>query len=256
MTIRISKFKLAVSVLAIAILGAGTAAMATHTFTDVPDGAFYHDPVEWLADNGLTTGSPSGSDTFKPLDGVTRGEYATFNFRYDQNIVQPALESLEDDRSIVAFENEGDAVNDWDGSTQTIDAELTAPSAGYAIVTYSASLARDCNETGTGNVRITTQMMDDDGVIGSAWDHINIDGAPTCGVFPNSETWNDKSISMTRVVAVAAGETTFEVDISHSGSATRLLYIYEHSLSAIFVPIGQPSNDLIITLGSDDDPQG
>ena len=97
MTITISKFKLALGVVAVALLGAGTAAMASHTFTDVPDGAFYTEPVEWLADNGLTTGSPSGSDTFKPLDNVTRGEYATFNYRYDQNIVQPALDDIRDD---------------------------------------------------------------------------------------------------------------------------------------------------------------
>lgn len=116
-TITISKFKLAVGVIAVALLGVSTAAMATHTFSDVPDGEFYTEPVEWLADNGLTTGSPSGSDTFKPFDNVTRGEYATFNFRYDQNIVQPALEELEDD------------IEDLEGATTPTRSRTTPPTA-------------------------------------------------------------------------------------------------------------------------------
>ena len=101
MTITITKFRLAIGVVAVALLGATTAlAVDDNPFTDVPDSesadaAFYSGPVEWLWDNSLTTGSPSGSTTFKPLDNVTRGEYATFNFRYDENVVQPALTTLQ-----------------------------------------------------------------------------------------------------------------------------------------------------------------
>ena len=99
MTITITKTKLAIGILAMALIGT-TAALAVddNPFTDVPDSEgtearFYSEPVEWLWDNGLTTGT--SATTFSPDDNVTRGQYAAFNFRYDQNIVQPALADLE-----------------------------------------------------------------------------------------------------------------------------------------------------------------
>ncbi|RMH78365.1 MAG: S-layer homology domain-containing protein, partial [Actinomyces sp.] len=70
----------AVTVLAL-LLGAVAPALAG-TFSDVPAGAFYEQPVETLVAKGITTGSPAGSDTFKPLDPVTRGETVTFLYRY------------------------------------------------------------------------------------------------------------------------------------------------------------------------------
>jgi len=51
-------------------------------FDDVPDGQFYTEAVDWLVDQDITTGSPAGSSTFKPNDEVTRGEFATFLWRF------------------------------------------------------------------------------------------------------------------------------------------------------------------------------
>jgi len=61
-----------------------------HVFVDVAYSAFYAASAEWAKTNNITTGSHAGSNTFKPLDGVTRGESVTFLKRYD-DIVQPAL---------------------------------------------------------------------------------------------------------------------------------------------------------------------
>ncbi len=99
MTITLTKTKLAISVLTVVLVATTAVFAAAHPFKDVPapgvSGApFYSSPVQWAWDNSLTTGSPGGSDTFKPLDPVTRGENITFNFRYDSNIVQPALSTL------------------------------------------------------------------------------------------------------------------------------------------------------------------
>lgn len=99
MTITLTKTKLAIAVLAVALI-APTTAVALHAtghtnfFDDVPDEAFYAEAADWAKTNGITTGSPAGSRTFKPLDGVTRGENVTFAKRYDDNIVQPALSTL------------------------------------------------------------------------------------------------------------------------------------------------------------------
>jgi hypothetical protein len=100
-TFTITRNKFALSVLVAVLIGTGIAGAQTdndNPFTDVPDvgasdEAFFSAPVEWLWDNELTTGT--SATTFSPNNGVTRGEYATFNFRYDDKIVQPALAALQ-----------------------------------------------------------------------------------------------------------------------------------------------------------------
>jgi len=54
-------------------------ATASVPFSDVPDGRYYSDAVQWLAETGITTGtSPT---TFSPDDTLTRGQIATFLWR-------------------------------------------------------------------------------------------------------------------------------------------------------------------------------
>jgi len=56
---------------------------STPPFTDVPSGLYYTQPVAWLVETGITTGtSPT---TFSPNATVTRGQMAVFLARYDQN---------------------------------------------------------------------------------------------------------------------------------------------------------------------------
>jgi len=144
MTIIISKTKLALGVLAMVLIGATVVAAGDNDnpFTDVPDvgsegEAFYSAPVEWLWDNGLTTGSPAGSETFKPLDTLTRGEYATFNYRYDQNIVQPELETIDDNFDVVtdAINDNADAISDIEDNVATVASDVAnAPRVYFARV--------------------------------------------------------------------------------------------------------------------------
>ena len=53
---------------------------ATGTFTDVPDAAYYAQPVEWAVEQGITTGTGDGT-TFSPDIYCTRGEIITFIWR-------------------------------------------------------------------------------------------------------------------------------------------------------------------------------
>jgi hypothetical protein len=50
-------------------------------FSDVPAGRFYSAAVDWLADQGITTGV--GGNRFAPDDVVTRGQMATFLWRLE-----------------------------------------------------------------------------------------------------------------------------------------------------------------------------
>ncbi len=59
-------------------------------FNDVPDGAWFDDPVSWMKENGITTGtSPT---TYSPGMSVTRGQLATFLYRLAG---KPSVESSE-----------------------------------------------------------------------------------------------------------------------------------------------------------------
>jgi hypothetical protein len=51
-------------------------AQASHNFGDVPDGVFYHAFVQFLVDNGITSGCAPGQ--FCGDDPVTRGQMAVF----------------------------------------------------------------------------------------------------------------------------------------------------------------------------------
>jgi len=91
MTFTLTKTKLAAVIVAIVALLPATA-YATHNFSDVPDGLWFTDSVEWAKTNGITTGvTPT---EFKPTNTVTRAESVTFAHRYDTNVVQPALAAI------------------------------------------------------------------------------------------------------------------------------------------------------------------
>ena len=55
------------------------AVTVAHPFIDVAAGEWYHDPVAWLHQEGITTGT--SPDTFSPEDFITRGQMATFLWR-------------------------------------------------------------------------------------------------------------------------------------------------------------------------------
>jgi len=48
-------------------------------FGDVEANRYYTAPVQWMLDNGITTGT--SAECFSPFDGVTRGQFAAFLYR-------------------------------------------------------------------------------------------------------------------------------------------------------------------------------
>jgi len=58
------------------------------TFTDVPEGKWYTEAVEWCAQNGLAAGK--GKGIFDPDGDVTRQELAAFMMRFVQYLEKPA----------------------------------------------------------------------------------------------------------------------------------------------------------------------
>lgn len=65
-------------------------ASAAHPFTDVEDGRWFSEPVDWAYENGITTGKTP--TTFNGEDETNRFEVITFVHRYDQELVSPTLD--------------------------------------------------------------------------------------------------------------------------------------------------------------------
>ena len=106
----------------VGLVGLGaTAGFASSSFTDVPAGTYYTDAVDWAFNNGVTTGT--SATTFSPEQAVTRAQNVTFAYRYDQNIVQPALDNID---------NQLDAVDNRIDGLDTLD-ELSCTASQVAI---------------------------------------------------------------------------------------------------------------------------
>lgn len=223
--LKITKSRLAAAVAAGVVLAPATA-WAAHVFDDVPDDAFYAEPVEWAFDNGITTGkSPT---LFAPLDPVTRGESVTFLQRYHENVAAPG-------QGRVAGARVDDSVNDWDGLAETLGTSITAPTDGYLLIDYSVTVTKDNDETAVGEM-ILGSVLDVDGeTVGVSNGGIDFD-----------ESWqsNFNTVRINTVVPVTAGEHAVSGVISRVGAvpAGALMFIYDQSLTALFVPFDGAGN--------------
>ena len=239
MTITITKTRLAIAIVAVAMLIPATA-VATHVFVDVADGKFYDPATKWAKDNDITTGSPAGSDTFKPDDPVTRGESVTFLKRYDDNIVQPAHTALESGiaTNTADIAGVGAAMPFAATAFQTGILALTDTPTAVVTVTVTAPVAGHVTVNSTAVVLHTA-----DG--GDVWCQIVESTAiPAFGIDLNAESAqqfeaegsaNNGSLSGTRTFEIAEGATvTYVLACQEAGGNGG--FIYGRNLTAIFTP--------------------
>jgi hypothetical protein len=177
MTITITKLRLALGVIVVALMVPATA-VATHVFDDVPDDKFYAGPVEWAADTGITTGtSPT---TFDPDRGVTRGESVTFLKRYHDYVVANQAAMFDSDTRGSTFVSI--AVSPMDFG---VSATVTIPDGHTGVLELEFSSETTCGNGGVGGfctvtilnngtaVGMADQIIDssDNGVeSGNAWE--------------------------------------------------------------------------------------
>ena len=57
-----SRTKLALGALVVALVVAPLAALASNSFADVPDSHTFHSHIEWMKDNGITSGCGDGTN--------------------------------------------------------------------------------------------------------------------------------------------------------------------------------------------------
>ncbi len=214
-----------------------TVALAANPFTDVPADQWFTDAVDWAYNNDITTGKTP--TTFNGDDNVTRYESVTFLQRYDTNIVQPALEDLQDAETVdgleanemarVSGERSDDIVDDWDGSDQTIETTITAPTNGFLLVEYTATVTTDLHESATGTNLL--QAVLGVGAVEAGSTYAGLD-------FDAHFRTNFQTLNISAVVPVVAGDYTVSgITSSTSGfPAGGLAFIYDQSVTALFVP--------------------
>jgi hypothetical protein len=214
--ITLTKTKFAIGLVAMALLVPATA-WATHTFSDVEDGRFYTEAVEWAFENNITTGT--SDTTFSPDDPVTRGQNVTFAKRYDDNIVQPALTEMSTTvaaDSAAAFAN-GNNTEIEIGSGVTVQSlSMTAPADGIVIA----------------NSAVRIDSADPTFVGCSLRDEAAHDGAAQQAIGLASDIGTSDNIANTQGFDVTAGEEiTIYLYCTQLGSGASA---YFASITAIF----------------------
>lgn len=73
-------------------IGGVTGAYASHRFTDVPTSSPFHADIEWLADQGISTGYNGSTTQFAPDRSITRQAMAAWLHRYAARTVMVTTE--------------------------------------------------------------------------------------------------------------------------------------------------------------------
>ncbi len=95
--------RVALIVVTTALIVAPLTAIASHSFTDVPDTNTFHSDIAWLADAGVTKGcNPPANTEFCPNDNVSRGQMSAFLRRLSENKVVDAATAVNADSATTA----------------------------------------------------------------------------------------------------------------------------------------------------------
>lgn len=130
-----------------ALIVAPLTAIASNSFTDVPDSNTFHADITWLADAGVTKGcNPPANTEFCPNDNVSRGQMSAFMRRFAQYI---------------------DAE---DGTPALADHATTAGSADSATTADNATNATNADNADTVDGRSVGCLADETEYAGECWE--------------------------------------------------------------------------------------
>ncbi len=197
------------------------AAYAIHSFTDVPDGAFFHNSVTWMKDNGITVGcNPPDNTKYCPNDDVTRGEMAVLMKRLSENKVVDAATAVDADKvdgfdATSLVRAAGSATDNPAGTNGIAESvSIEAPVDGMLFV----SAVAEATDSGSWFCNII----------------LNGDKVPEAGYTINvASNGNRVACPTSMTLAVPAGNHTVDLEIGSLDGD-----LAESSLSVIFIPFG------------------
>ena len=84
------------------------------TFTDMPENTAFQNAISWASVEGITTGSPAGSNTFMPNDNITREQIAAMLHRYIGGGVSAPADRL-------GGYTDQDRISTWTGAREAVN---------------------------------------------------------------------------------------------------------------------------------------
>jgi hypothetical protein len=194
-TVRVPKrwARIALIVGVTALIVAPLTAVASHSFTDVPDSHTFHEDIEWMKESGVTRGcNPPANTRYCPEDDVKRSQMAAFMKRFAQYLgaedgtpAQADHATTADSATSATTADDADTLDGIDslGFVQTADRDTSA----WIVVHADGSILRQSGgltvtKTGVGAYRVDHPDLDESqiGFIGSSF---NRPGAGTSPVF-------------------------------------------------------------------------
>ena len=203
--------------------------VASHQFSDVPTSNPYHADIDALVDNGITNGCGGGE--YCPTDYVTRAQMAAFMNRLGAlgggktPVVNADRVDSRDASDLTRFayapESSTLALPEIPASIVYGSVTITAPTAGYVLVTGSASVqSLGC-----------TGICDAYGRV----HHVGtLNGSQYSIDTPSATGYS--ALSWSVVFPVTAGPQTFEIELSRAPGGTGMLNGYFADLTAQFSP--------------------
>jgi hypothetical protein len=127
---RLGKVSITTVIAVVIATAVSTVAIASHTFTDVPDTNTFHEDIAWLADNRVTIGcNPPENTEYCPDENVTREQMAAFMRRL-AGTFGAVEDGVTDDSANVSI----------DGTTAVSLAEIEVTPRAEADVTLNGSV--------------------------------------------------------------------------------------------------------------------
>ncbi len=253
MQITISRRQLFTAVIAV-LLVVPAVAFAGTIFDDVDDSHAHIGGMEFMKTSGVSIGCDTNNN-YCPERNVTRAQMGTFMYRLSGNdpSTLPSVNAASVDgfsaneMARVASSQVSTDVDDWTGLTITDSVDIDTESSGMLIITYVVNAGVDSNETDTGLHRYTmVPKLDTVATDGGTWGSLDFD------------TDEDVTWTVQRVVAVDADSHTVSVSLDrYTGtSATALTYIYDRSLTVLFVPFDGTGSSPLGTFVPAPEPSG
>jgi len=213
-TVRVPKrwVRLAMIVGVTTLIVAPLTAVATHSFSDVPESNTFHNDIAWLKDAAVTLGcNPPNNTQFCPDDNVTRGQMAAFMKRLAENQVVDA-DKVDGKEALVLADVTSAQGYDWNGvgnislspsGTTIAETEIDVPADGHIVLIGNASVGNSLTNDSLYTIWIE---VDEGGCDMGLLEPANsVPGATTNAV---DGTADDYSTSVSGVSAVETGTHT------------------------------------------------
>lgn len=194
-------------------------ALATHTFTDVPNTNTFHSDIAWLEAAGVTKGcNPPANTEYCPNDNVTRGQMAAFMRRLAQTFGTA-------DEQVLDFSS-GIAVTSGT-PVEVLSIDVTPGSSSHVLLNAHASMEKSTNTEGRYDVDIRRESCGGE-LLGTGRWRANI----------NSEgSFQGNTLSVTATDTVS-GPTTYKLCVSKGEGVGPDLDVNKRGLTAMWVPAG------------------